>query len=70
MTIKSRLVKVVGPRGELTKSIRHVDCETQFVTPQKLKITLWLATRKHSACLRTVASHIQNMIKGVTSVGS
>lgn len=36
------------------------------MTPKKLKITLWHANRKHSACLRTVCSHIQNMITGVT----
>lgn len=67
MDIKSRIVTVKGPRGKLTKSLKHVDVETQFVTKQKLKLTMWLASRKHNACLRTVASHIQNMIKGVTN---
>ncbi|KAI3659641.1 hypothetical protein MP638_004376 [Amoeboaphelidium occidentale] len=65
--VRSRVFKVTGPRGTLTKALKHVDMETSFPNPQTLKITMWHATRKHNACLRTVCTHIQNMIKGVTN---
>lgn len=66
--IKARQIRVTGPRGVLTKSMKHTDMETELVSNKKqIKITLWHAGRKHSACLRTVCTHIQNMIKGVTN---
>lgn len=65
---KARKVRVKGPRGVLQRAFTHTEMETQFVAPNKLKVTLWHAGRKHSACLRTCCSHIQNMIKGVLYV--
>jgi len=66
VTIKSRLVTVKGPRGELTKSLRHIDMEIKKVGEKKIKLVVWHGARKHVACLRTVRSLITNMINGVT----
>jgi ribosomal protein L6P/L9E len=66
--IKSRLVTVKGPRGELTKSLRHIDMEIRKVNDRKIKLIVWHGGRKHVACLRTVRSLISNMINGVTKV--
>ena len=73
---KSRIVTVTGPRGNLTKSFKHADLELDVITnttgklkgQKSIKITMWHAGRKHSACLRTCLSHLSNMIKGVTQV--
>ncbi|KIM68809.1 hypothetical protein SCLCIDRAFT_1209006 [Scleroderma citrinum Foug A] len=68
--IKSRVIKVTGPRGTLTKNVRHVDMDIRVVkaAKDKSKVTLavWQGGRKHVACLRTIRSLINNMIIGVT----
>lgn len=64
--IKARTVKVTGPRGTLTKSFNHVDCQIQKIANKKVRVLVWQGARKHVACIRTVASHIANLIKGVT----
>lgn len=68
VNIKSRLVTVEGPRGKLTKSLRHIDMEIKKVGEKKIKLVVWHGARKHVACLRTVRSLITNMINGVTKV--
>ena len=66
LTIKSRVVKVVGPRGELTKSLKHVDVAFEKVNNKLIKLYVHNGDRKHVATLRTVKSLITNLIKGVT----
>jgi len=66
VSIKSRIVVVKGPRGELSKNLRHVDMEIKFVAKDKLKFGVYHGNRKHVACIRTVRSLINNMIIGVT----
>ena len=68
LTVKSRLVTVKGPRGELSKSLRHIDMEIKKIGDKKVKLIVWHGGRKHVACLRTVRSLILNMINGVTKV--
>jgi len=68
VSIKSRLVTVKGPRGELTKNLRHIDMEIKKVGDKKIKLVVWHGARKHVACLRTVRSLITNMMNGVTKV--
>jgi len=65
VSVKSRIVRVKGPRGELTKNLRHVDLEIQIVKSRKLRFIVWHATRKHAATIRTVRSIINNMMNGV-----
>eukprot|EP00158_Paraphelidium_tribonemae_P001370 Partr_v1_DN24316_c1_g1_i1_m31638 putative ribosomal protein l9 len=64
---KSRQLRVTGPRGTLTKSLKSIDMEIVRKSAAEIVVTLWHANRKHSACLRTVCSHIMNLIKGVTN---
>ncbi|KAI6034359.1 hypothetical protein PISMIDRAFT_670449 [Pisolithus microcarpus 441] len=68
--IKSRVIKVTGPRGTLTKNVRHVDMDIRALKAgkDKTKVTLavWQGGRKHVACLRTIRSLINNMVIGVT----
>ncbi|KAF8897641.1 ribosomal protein L6, alpha-beta domain-containing protein [Infundibulicybe gibba] len=68
VSIKSRLITVTGPRGTLTKNIRHVDMDIRLLKGKTTKVTLavWQGGRKHVACLRTIKSLITNMITGVT----
>lgn len=66
VSIKSRIVKVTGPRGELTKALKHVDVAFEKVSNSLIKIYVHNGDRKHVATLRTVKSLITNLIKGVT----
>jgi len=68
ITVKARLITVTGPRGTLTKNVRHVDMDIRVLKGKTTKITLavWQGGRKHVACLRTIRSLINNMVTGVT----
>ncbi|KAI3632404.1 hypothetical protein MIR68_003983 [Amoeboaphelidium protococcarum] len=72
VSVQSRVVTVKGPRGTLKKSFKHTACELQIVKSQKhvgekaLRVTLWHAARLHAACLRTICTHVKNMVNGVT----
>ncbi|KAJ3515457.1 hypothetical protein NLJ89_g1744 [Agrocybe chaxingu] len=68
ITVKSRIITVTGPRGTLTKNVRHVDMDIRVVKDKTVKVTLavWQGGRKHVACLRTIRSLINNMVIGVT----
>ena len=70
VTIKSRQITVKGPRGTLTKNVRHIDMDIRLLTGKTNKVTLavWQGGRKHVACLRTIKSLIENMVTGVTKV--
>ena len=62
VTCKSRTVSVKGPRGELTRTFKHVQLEMEMTTnaagaPQ-LKIQLWFGTRKQIATIRTKAESL------------
>ena len=63
--IKARVVKVKGPRGELTKSFKHVKVELEL-NKDHILVHTYMTTYKQSAILYTIASHIKNRIKGVT----
>lgn len=66
VNIKSRIINVKGPRGELTKNLRHLNMEIKFVEGNMLKFVVYHGNRKHVACIRTVRSIVNNMIVGVT----
>ncbi|KAJ8086752.1 60S ribosomal protein L9B [Marasmius tenuissimus] len=68
VSVKSRLITVTGPRGTLTKNVRHINMDIRLIKGKTSKVTLavWQGGRKHVACLRTIKSLILNMIKGVT----
>nr|CAD7199397.1 unnamed protein product [Timema douglasi]CAD7571008.1 unnamed protein product [Timema californicum] len=66
VTVKSRLITVKGPRGVLKRSFKHLALDIHMVGPRLIKVEKWFGTKKELAAVRTVCSHIQNMIKGVT----
>lgn len=70
LSIKSRLITVTGPRGTLTKNVRHVNMDIRLLKGKTTKVTLavWQGGRKHVACLRTIRTLINNMVIGVTKV--
>ncbi|AAS51630.1 ADL290Wp [Eremothecium gossypii ATCC 10895] len=66
VNIKSRVIKVTGPRGTLEKNLKHIDVTFTKVSNKQITITVHNGDRKHVAALRTVKSLISNMITGVT----
>ncbi|ORY93988.1 ribosomal protein L6, alpha-beta domain-containing protein [Syncephalastrum racemosum] len=65
VVINSRIITVTGPRGTLTKNLRHLNIEIKRVQ-NKLTFTVFHGVRKHVAAIRTVRSLVHNMIVGVT----
>lgn len=66
VSIKARVITVVGPRGTLVKELKHVDVAFEKVDNTEIKLYVHNGDRKHVATLRTVKSLITNLIKGVT----
>merc|ERR1712199_5001 len=64
--VKSRVVKVSGPRGNLQKSFRHMSIDICMPDAKSVAVEKWFAGSKELSCLKTTCSHIENMIKGVT----
>lgn len=64
--IKARVVTVTGPRGTLTRSFKHVNMNIRKLGTKYIGVEIWFASRRQLACVRTVCSHINNMITGVT----
>jgi len=66
ITIKARLVTVKGPRGTLQRNFKHLAVELLRVSKRKIRVNKWFGSRKELSCVRTICTHIENMIKGVT----
>jgi len=66
VAFKARIVTVTGPRGELTRSFKHLNLELVKLGKRRIRVDVWFGLRKDLACVRTICSHIENMIKGVT----
>lgn len=62
--VKSRIVTIKGPRGVLKRNFKHLALDIHSTSPRQLKVEKWFGTKKELAAVRTVCSHIQNMIKG------
>jgi len=65
VSIKARVVTVKGPKGVLVRDFKHLSLDLQ-PGDGFIKVDMWFGTRKVMAALRTVCSHIENMITGVT----
>ena len=64
--VNSRVVKVTGTRGSITREFKHQNLDMQHMKEaRKIRVDLWFGNRKQLACIRTICSHIENMIKGV-----
>ncbi|CAO2604500.1 60S ribosomal protein L9 [Lemmus lemmus] len=67
ITLKGRTVIVKGPRGTLHRDFNHINVELSlFGKKKRLRVDKWWGNRKELATVRTICSHVQNMIKGVT----
>merc|ERR1711937_798636 len=63
--VKSRNITVTGPRGTLERSFA-VDMNIFKSGEKYIEVEAWFVTRKALACVRTICTHIENMIVGVT----
>ena len=68
--LNGREVTVKGPRGTLVRNFRHLKLELTLVVKMKVRDDVWFASRKELACVKTICTHIENMIKGVIYVSS
>ena len=64
--VKARKVSVTGPRGTLTREFKHIQIDIVKQDPETVRVDMWFGKRKAIACIRTICSHIENMITGVT----
>ncbi|GFT59450.1 60S ribosomal protein L9 [Trichonephila clavipes] len=64
--VRARIVSVRGPRGSSQKNFRHAQIDFQLQGNDKLIVTKYFGIRKELATIRSICSHIENMIKGVT----
>ena len=69
VTVKSRVVTVKGPRGQIQKNFRHAPVDIQMGEQDKkrnISVSMWFGRYKQKSMTKTVSSLINNMIKGVT----
>lgn len=74
-SVEARIITIEGPRGKLVRDLHHISMDIRLIKNLKktdkqpiIHLAVWNGVRKHVACLRTIKSAIQNMIKGVTQV--
>lgn len=67
LSLKSRVITVKGKYGEVTREFNHMKIEA-FVDEASRTLVLgkWMATSKQKAVVRTLASHVTNMMNGVS----
>lgn len=63
-SVKARIVKITGARGCLVRSFKHLALDMYMIDKRTLKVEKWFGAKKELASVRTVCSHIENMIKG------
>lgn len=68
VSVKSRKVTITGPRGTLSRNFKHIPVDMKMINKNTLVVEKWFGIRKELAVVRTVCSHIENMIRGVTKV--
>jgi len=64
-TLKGRRISITGPRGTLRRDFNHLNLELTQTNKTTIRVDVWFALRKQLACLRTICSHIENLVKGV-----
>ncbi|EKX49014.1 large subunit ribosomal protein L9e, cytoplasmic [Guillardia theta CCMP2712] len=68
--VKARVVTVTGKRGTLTRDFKHLNIEIKKGKNKKGKdaivVEKWFGAKKELAAVRSVCSHINNMMVGVT----
>lgn len=66
VSVKNRKVTVKGPRGTLIRCFNKAQLEMKMIGKKRLLVQKWFGIRKELATVRTICSHIENMIVGVT----
>merc|ERR1712141_617831 len=66
VSVKSRVVTVKGARGTLTKAFKHLAVDISMPDKKTVRVEKWFGKKKQLAAVRTVCSHITNLINGVT----
>lgn len=66
--VDARIVTIRGPRGKLTRDFRHLSMDIRMLNRKKVIVEKWFGAKKELAAVRTVCSHIENMIKGKISI--
>ncbi len=68
--VEGKKVTVKGPKGELTRDFSHARGVFISVVEEggerKVRVEAYFANRRKKALVGTIASHIENMITGVT----
>lgn len=65
--LQGRNVTVSGPLGTLKRSFKYIAMDLQKNEENTgLKLDIWFGDRETIAAMRTITSHIENMITGVT----
>ena len=65
VSVASRVVVVKGPRGSLTKNFKHAQIDIRK-DGNNVLIEKWFGNPKEASTVRSIKSHISNMITGVT----
>lgn len=66
LEVNSRVVTVTGKKGTITRDFKHINLNMQHLKEaRKVRVDLWFGNRKQLAAIRTICSHIENMITGV-----
>ncbi|XP_052027642.1 60S ribosomal protein L9-like [Apodemus sylvaticus] len=68
ITLKGCTVNVKGPMGTLLMDFNHLNVELSLLGKKKkrLQVDKWWSNRNELATVRTICTHVSNMIKGVT----
>ncbi|NVM04301.1 MAG: 50S ribosomal protein L6 [Candidatus Helarchaeota archaeon] len=66
LTLDDKVVKVSGPKGEITKNFSHARAVKLSKDDNKIILTISSSRKKTRAIISTIKSHIENMIKGTT----
>jgi large subunit ribosomal protein L9e len=66
VTVGGRTVTVKGPRGTLQREFKQSNFAAELRGKRSMRVDMWFGNRLEKACLRTICTHIENMIQGVT----
>ncbi len=66
VTVAARTVTVKGPRGSLVREFKGNSFAANMLGKRTLRVDMWFGNRAQLATLRTITTHIENMIQGVT----
>jgi large subunit ribosomal protein L9e len=66
VAVSARTVTVKGPRGTLVREFKGNNFAANVLGKRTMRVDMWFGNRAELACLRTITTHIENMITGVT----